>query len=508
MFVKHPGNAEFYPVFICVYFALILSICVLDSFIDVGKHNILNGGTACDYVYVRDHKNGLTSTFKVKGIRCFSALLLSEKYVSTTLEKQSSQKAILRQQSILKAKFLALLLATDPFMNTCRKLLLPLAIFALITCHVFADTIVLKSGTKYKGKVISEDTESYLVEIHYSKTIKDERRIPKADVKEIIKDAKDAAAIEKVRTTVPVPSLLPARAYDTRIVLANDFLAKFPGSKHTKEVQKILATLKKEQTVIKNGGLKIEGQLITASDVEANAYDIHARILLIEMKQLAAQGRNLPAMRKWETLKIEYPHAQAYANSITLANRTVNAYRTELTQLLNTLETRKTKRKSTLESLNQGDRQRTLDLLQKKSSKHEALVQKEERELRLRWLTTDPFHKKSLEYNKRSCEATTNILRNFKPSGFRPAGPDYRAAWSSLANGNLEMAQEHINKLKSFRIPEKYTHSLTRTLAAKKADAELEKARKEKEAQATKEAAEKAKQKDTTKEKPEQPKVK
>lgn len=377
-------------------------------------------------------------------------------------------------------------------MNTSHCLL---AIAALITCNLTAETIILKTGTKYKGKIISQNIDSYLVEIHYSKTIKDERRIPKDQIQQIIRDPEDAEAINKVRALIPSPSLLPESAYNQRIKIAKDFLTKFPESKHTNEVKKILATLETERQTIKSGGLKIEGQLIPASNVETNAYDIHARVLFIGMKQLADRGKNLHALRKWEAIKKQYPHSAAFLDSMPIATRIVKSYTIELQRLLNTLESRQAKRKSALQNLNENDRQRTLDLLDEKSKKHETLIEKEKKQLHLSWLTTDPFHKKSLEYNLRSTQTAAGFLSNYDSTNFKPIGPDYRAAWLALAKGNLEKAEELIDNLKSMRLPEKYTTPLIKMLTTKKADAEIEKARKKQEEKERleKEAAEKAK---------------
>ena len=46
-----------------------------------------------------------------------------------------------------------------------------------------ADIIALKDGKKIKGTVIRKDGDDYIVEVVISGTIKDERRIPRADVR-------------------------------------------------------------------------------------------------------------------------------------------------------------------------------------------------------------------------------------------------------------------------------------------------------------------------------------
>ena len=181
-----------------------------------------------------------------------------------------------------------------------------LLITAALTSSITADTILLKSGKKYEGKVISQDDKSYLVEVYVTKSIKDERRIPKDLVREIIPQAKDAKDFEIVKNLVPTPDRLDANAYAPRIKTAQEFLTKFPKSKHSKLVKTIIQTLEKEHHAISKGGIKLGGQLISAADLEANAYDIHARILLLDMKSHASNGNYQQALRKWETLQNTY----------------------------------------------------------------------------------------------------------------------------------------------------------------------------------------------------------
>ena len=107
--------------------------------------------------------------------------------------------------------------------------------FALITgllsAPLCADTIVLKSGIEYQGKVISEDATNYLVEINVTKSIKDEKSIPKADVKEIRKESAESAEkadFEKVGILVPTPDQLSAQDYQERIQKAESFIATYP----------------------------------------------------------------------------------------------------------------------------------------------------------------------------------------------------------------------------------------------------------------------------------------
>jgi len=258
-----------------------------------------------------------------------------------------------------------------------------------------ADTIVLKTGKKYEGKVISENATSYLVEIQVTKSIKDERRFLKDNVEEILKESNVDKDFKMLGKLVPVPDQTDAKRYELIIKNVQDFLAKHPKSAQAKNVQAALTVLEKEYTIISKGGIKLNGQLITASEIDANAYDIHAHIIGKKMKQLASQGSYQPALRQWEILKRDYAHSTAYIDSLPLASRILQSYLKQLKEYTKDLDARKAKRASVLKSLNENDRDRAEQNIAQKQAAYEKLIEKEEKELRTSWLTIDLFHKKT-----------------------------------------------------------------------------------------------------------------
>lgn len=376
---------------------------------------------------------------------------------------------------------------------------LALLLTGLLAAPLAADTIVLKSGVKYEGKVISEDAESYTVRINVTASIKDERRIAKSDVKEIIKETGAEKDFKALGPLAPAPDHLPAEDYEQRIKSAKAFLAKHPKSSHSKEVAAALATLESEYAVIAKGGVKLDGQLITAADLKANAYDVDARVIAAEFKQLASKGLHQPALRQWETLKNNYPHSAAFVASLPLATRVMQTYLKELGRNLETLDARLKKRDQVIASLDDNDQSRAKQTLANKKARYEALIQKEEKELKTRWLTIDPFHKRALEFNQRSTKSELQTLSRLDTSKIKLAGPAYRGAWIALAHGEPGKADKLLTQLKSFKLPEKYLAPLTKELEQKQAaraaaekKAAEEKAEQERQAKIAAEKAKKA----------------
>lgn len=341
----------------------------------------------------------------------------------------------------------------------------------LLTSPLTADTIELKSGVKYQGKVISEDEKSYLVEIHHSASIKDERRISKDQVRKIVSEASDTKEFKAIKDLVPTPDSLTEKDYLERIKMTSDFIKKHPKSKLTKKANPILKTLTQEKQAIVNGGIKLNGKIIAASDLKTNAYDIDASLLAQKVKKLA-KGRKLqPALRQWEKLEQNYPYSTAYKNTLPFIPRVLKVYKAELQKNLDSLDAQINKREKIMESLSNSDRSRTEKALETKQKKYANLIAKEEKELNTKWLTIDPFSRTALEFNLRSIESAQQEISSTQASQIKLAGDDLRAAWTSLENGDLEGAETRLQALSSLNIPAKYTAPISQQLAEKQASA-------------------------------------
>jgi hypothetical protein len=344
-----------------------------------------------------------------------------------------------------------------------------------LTCPLKADTIELKSGVKYQGSIISEDAESYLVKIRYTATISDERRIPKKDIRNIIKAPKDSADFKKIQSFLPTPNKTTKEVYSERIAFCTNFLKKYPKSTHRKEVEKIIETLNKENTIVSQGGIKLNGDLIEASKAKTRAYDIDALILTDQIKKSAKAGRFTSALRTWEQLKKDFPHSEAYKASLVWIPKILKAHQSQLKRELSTLDSRLAKREKVLKSLDEKDRRATKKILKQKQIRYEALVKKEKEQLKTQWISIDPFDKKSLDSSLRNTQSALNNLTHSNSGNITLANADFQSAWNALDQGDLDLAKQHLQKLKQLRIPEKYIQPIDNEINEKKAALEAEK---------------------------------
>src|SRR6478609_9740304 len=133
------------------------------------------------------------------------------------------------------------------------------ALCFLIPLACQADTFTLKDGTKFDGKILSETSTSYVIEVQVSKSIKDERTVAKASVIRVEREMPDLKAFESIAKLVPTPDLLSSDEYQIKMAAVRKFLKDYPTSIRAKAAQSILDTLTKEFTPVGAGGIKLNG---------------------------------------------------------------------------------------------------------------------------------------------------------------------------------------------------------------------------------------------------------
>ena len=75
----------------------------------------------------------------------------------------------------------------------------------LAIASVSADTFELKDGTKIEGTIIKEDGSDYIIRAQVTKTIKEERRVPKANVAKHTEELKDETEFAELAKLIPSP---------------------------------------------------------------------------------------------------------------------------------------------------------------------------------------------------------------------------------------------------------------------------------------------------------------
>lgn len=259
-----------------------------------------------------------------------------------------------------------------------------------------ADTFTLKDGTVLEGRILRQDATSYHVEVNVTKTIKDERIIPKADVVKIVELKPDLVAFEEIAKLVPAPDLLTVDDYGTRIQAVEKFLKTHVGSTKTSQAKEILSKLKSEANEVLAGGIKMYGRIVPPADYRSNLYDIDSRILETRIKAQAKAGQTLQALRTFSEMERDFRNTNAYVEMIPFMEQVINVHLSQVNQMLSTYEARVKDRALGLERMSQADRRITENAIREELANFETQF-KSEKDSKIGWVTPRPYFKPSLD---------------------------------------------------------------------------------------------------------------
>ena len=342
-----------------------------------------------------------------------------------------------------------------------------IALGILIGSALHADTIRLRDGKEYEGVVISEDTESYTVMVQVTKTIRDQRRILKRDVLEIVEQKKDAEAYEKIKDLVPTPERLDVEDYDARIGKVEKFLTEHTESRFARSATPILDTLEAERDVIASGGVKFEEKLLSASERQAVAFTIDSQMLGAEMDEAIANGRKIHALRAWDRLHEDFSSSRVYLAGIEKILPIMRVQSAAVKRELETLDERVDERMRKLELVPSKDRARAREAIELQAANYLKLVEAE-REAGIRWTSLDPYQKEPLNKAKSLLDAEIRRLENLDRSRIPDGDAAWAEAWTTL-NGSpdSEAAREALTKARNARLPREYIEILEAKMPSK-----------------------------------------
>ena len=325
-----------------------------------------------------------------------------------------------------------------------------------LTLPSFADTFVMKDGTTLEGVVLREDPTNYVVEVKVTKSIKDERVIPKADVTKIEREQLDLTAFQEIAKLVPVPDLTTVDEYGQRVRAVDKFLAEHRGSSKSKEAKAILATLKAESAEIVAGAIKMNGKVVSPSEYRSNAYDIDARIQEAKIRALIKSGRHLAALRAFSDFSRDFRNTSAHASILPLISQVITSYMGEIEQSLATYDARVKERDLGLSRMSSADRSGTENAIREEMAELEARL-KAEKEAKVSWVSTHPFLKASLEETITFGKQEIARLDSMKSAPSIDAGKAYRDVLTTIqGKGDTASVTTALTAAKTALVAPKY----------------------------------------------------
>jgi hypothetical protein len=337
-----------------------------------------------------------------------------------------------------------------------RKPAFALLSLLAITLPTHADTFQLKDGTTVEGTVISDTGDTYVLDVQVTKTIRDERRIPKADVVKVTREEPDAKAFQAISKLVPAPDLLTADEYAVNIAAIEKFIKANPTSSNLRNARKMLETLKAEASQVAAGGMKINGKIVSAAEYQANAYDLDARVQESKIRDLVNDNQFLPAVRMFVDFDRDYRNTLAYGSLITLMKQVIQHQVDQAKESLLTLDARNKERAVGLQRMALEDRKKTEDAIKAENAEIEALY-KAEKDAKQNWPTTSPFHKVSLEDTVKFGQTELVRLGAVKTILGLDSGKAYREVYTALQSGaNAATVTTALASAKAAGVPPRY----------------------------------------------------
>lgn len=325
-----------------------------------------------------------------------------------------------------------------------------------ITLPCYADTFTLKDGTTLEAKVISEVGDTYVLEVQVTKSIKDERRIPKADVVKRTAEQLDLKAFEAIAQLVPTPDLMSADDYLLQIAAVEKFLKDYRASNKTKEAKAILATLKAESEQVADGGIKYNGGIVSSADFKANAYDLEARVEEAKIRRMIDDRQFLAALRAFVDFDRDYRTTLSYGALLPLIKQVMQNQVAETKQLLLGYDARLKARDVGLQQMAPDDRRISENAIKAESEQLD-LRFKAEKDAKQSWVTISPFHKASLEDTVHFGEAELVRLSAVKTVLGVDGGKAYRDLYRAVyGGGNAAAVSAAITAAKSALVPPRY----------------------------------------------------
>lgn len=312
---------------------------------------------------------------------------------------------------------------TPPDMKT-RSFACSLSMLMLLL-PASADTFTLKDGTTLEGKILREDANSYVLEVNVTKTIIDERVVPKSEVVKITKEQPDLIAFEKIASLIPAPDLLTPDEYDGRIREVTKFLKEYPTTSKSKEAKEMIAKLKSEANEILAGGKKVDGKIIPPSEYRANLYDIDSRIMEGRIRSLVKDSQILRALRLFSEMDRDFKNTNAYFEIIPFIEQVIQHHVTTTTQTLSNFDARVKEREVGLDRMSQADRRITENAIREENARFEATF-KSEKDSKIGWVTPRPYFKPSLEETLTFAKQEQSRLGALKNAPRTDAGKVYR----------------------------------------------------------------------------------
>lgn len=397
-------------------------------------------------------------------------------------------------------------------------------VIASILCiapMALADEVLLNDGTVYKDCIVENETDKDVtIVIQVSKTIRDSKVIPKAQIQSIRKSSPDERQYaELVRKYGEVETLTPDEVMKG-VELTQKFISENEKSKLVDKAKELEARLtkvmeQKEQEQAAEAENQEDEVQVSPEEMKRRGYDIEAEKILKKYKEKIKQKNVFAAMLYFDELSQKFNASEAYREARESAAKVLPQVEANLGKMAAQAEAKdqeavkaEAKRRQEFSTqkrspnINAEQRKAIEDaetrwreeIAKKREQRDQRRTQYMEkiRELRdknMRWfnpITDMPESLRELErVAKTDAEKIKRELQSPDSDRAGKGSDELKKAWKALDEGQLDDASKALSEVRGARVPREYWETLDIEIKAAKTAA-YEKARAERDAERAK----------------------
>jgi tetratricopeptide (TPR) repeat protein len=321
-----------------------------------------------------------------------------------------------------------------------RQLLMAFALTVLAPLALWADVVVLKSGERLEGKVVSESDAEVVMEVEVTAGIIEPRTIARSDITELQKKSPADLAYEQIQTIKPGANAMAVETYDQIIARLNKFAQAFPDSPYTPEVKSIIAEFRKEKERVVAGEFKLENRWLAAEEVEKKRYQIAAQLLFDRMKDLSARGDLIGALNTFDAIETQHSGARAYPEAVAIAKHILVTLQAEVTRLMQALKFNTEEWKKNIELATERERTKLKAAAEAEQKQYEAALAAAQKS-RVKWNPLIPKSQKSLETLDKLIPTEAQRIATIPVESMRKSVDLVAQANAAVERGDLETAE-------------------------------------------------------------------
>lgn len=201
---------------------------------------------------------------------------------------------------------------------------------AWLCAAAFADTVVLKSGDKLEGKILSETATEVVIDVKVSAGIADQQTVLRDTIAKIEKEQPDELAWQSLKGLALGANSLPPAQYEVVMRPLEGFIREYPQSAHKADAAAILAKFAEEKKRVDDGDVRLGSKWLSEEEAAVERYQIDAQLAFQYMRQQASAGDLIGALNSFGQIDASFNGARVYPDAVDTAKSTLIALKTTL----------------------------------------------------------------------------------------------------------------------------------------------------------------------------------